>query len=540
MRTVTLISPQSRVVLLATLFIMVTGNLELFERLNEIYPFNADNLPFLASLTLFFTLSAGLFLVLVTPGRAGRWMLALLLFAASQAAYYMDQYAVVIDTVMLENILQTDAAEAAGLFSFSLLWRTLLLGLLPAVLVIRYWPASLPWRRELLARTLLSVLLLAGMVAVVVPFSSGYASFIREHKTTRMYANPVFFSYSVIRYVSDHLKPAHGGALTQVAEDAREIGPGERQELLVLVVGETARADRFSLNGYARKTNPLLEGENVLSLTQVTSCGTSTAESLPCMFSAMKRSEYSRSKALNSENALDVLFEKGVQVLWRDNNSDSKGVATRMQYENFRSPSVNPECDDECRDVGMLSGLDEYIARHKGRDMLIVLHQMGNHGPEYFRRYPPDFERFTPACRSKELRDCTKAEIDNAYDNAILYTDYFLSRVIGFLKKYDGQYETAMLYVSDHGESLGEGGLYLHSAPYMFAPREQTHVPAILWMGEHFDYRMEQVKPFRDQPMRHEDLFCVLMTVFEMRTEVCNGVKSMLYENAELKHLPQE
>jgi lipid A ethanolaminephosphotransferase len=527
-------TPQTRLVVLASLFLMLTGNRELFERLLEVYPLSAAHLPFLISLALFFTAATTLFLLIITPGRAGRWILAALLLVASQAAYYMDQYAVVIDTVMLDNIFATDAHEAAGLMSWSLAWRSLVFGLIPAWLVWRYWPKTGMLRHEIKARLKLILILAIGLVAVMAPFTAGYASFIREHKTTRMYANPTFFTYSAFNYLGQKLKRPDSGKLTQVAEDARLLDTEHRKELMILVVGETARADRFSLNGYARLTNPLLAKENVVSMTNATSCGTSTGESVPCMFSSMKHAHFNREKALHIENALDVLFEHGVQVLWRDNNSDSKGVATRMQYEDFKSPTRNPDCDSECRDIGMLSGLDKYIESKKGRDVLIVLHQMGNHGPEYYRRYPKEFERFTPTCKSSELQNCTKQEIDNAYDNAIVYTDYFLSQVIQFLKKYDGDYETAMLYVSDHGESLGEHGIYLHAAPYLIAPKEQTHIPAIVWLGQHFDFNTDQLKPYRDYPVSHDDLFCTLLGGYEIDAKMCEGPRDILYKNREL------
>jgi lipid A ethanolaminephosphotransferase len=221
--------------------------------------------------------------------------------------------------------------------------------------------------------------------------------------------------------------------------------------------------------------------------------------------------------------------------LWRDNNSDSKGVATRVKYEDFKTPTLNPVCEGECRDIGMLSGLDQYIASKKGKDMLIVLHQMGNHGPEYYRRYPSAFERFTPACQTGELSECSQQEIDNAYDNAILYTDYFLSETINFLKKYDTKYETAMLYVADHGESLGEHGIYLHAAPYLIAPKEQTHIPAIIWTGQHFDYSMDQIKPYTHYPLSHDDVFCTLMVAYELDTKMCEAKKNILLQNHHLQ-----
>jgi len=536
----TSLTPLNRNIILAALFIMLTGNLSLFKRLLEIYPLTLGNLPFLLSLTVFFTLATMLFFLLISYGRATRWVLAFFLIASSQAAYYMDQYSVVIDTVMLDNIAQTDLREAAGLFNMNLVIRTCLLGLIPAWLALRYKPVIHSFKAELKSRVLLLLVLIIALFAVVAPFTAGYASFIREHKMTRMFANPIYFTYSGILYAAQKFKSTKVIALKRTATDTVEIGKKYKNELIILVVGETARADRFSLNGYTKETNPELSKQDVISMTNVSSCGTSTGESVPCMFSNMTRKHFDREEALHIENALDVLYEHGVQILWRDNNSDSKGVAVRMQYEDFKSPTLNPVCDEECRDIGMLSGLDKFIASKGSKDILIVLHQMGNHGPEYYRRYPKEFEKFTPTCKNSDLKNCTPQEINNAYDNAILYTDFFLSKVIEFLKKYDGQYETAMLYVSDHGESLGEHGMYLHAAPYILAPKEQTHIPAIVWMGQRFDYKIDQLKPYRDYPLSHDDLFCMLLVGFEMDSKTCEARRNILFENRDLKNKGKE
>ena len=530
-----ILTPINRNIILAALFIMLTGNLSLFKRLLEIYPLSLENLPFLLSLTMFFTLATMLFLLLISYGRTTRWILAFFLIASSQAAYYMDQYGVVIDTVMIDNIVQTNAQEAAGLLNLNLVVRTLVLGLIPAWLALRYKPAIQSFKIELKSRILILLVLIMTLLAVAAPFTAGYASFIREHKITRMFANPIYFTYSGILYAVQKFKSTEVTALKQTATDTVEIGNKLKNELIILVVGETARADRFSLNGYTKETNPELRKQGVVSLTDVSACGTSTGESVPCMFSVMKRKHFDRQDALHIENALDVLAKNGVQILWRDNNSDSKGVAVRMQYEDFKSPTLNPVCDEECRDIGMLSGLDKFITAKGSKDILIVLHQMGNHGPEYYRRYPKEFERFTPTCKSSDLKNCTQQEIDNAYDNAILYTDFFLSQVIDFLKKYDDQYETAMLYVSDHGESLGEHGIYLHAAPYIIAPKEQTHIPAIVWMGQHFDYKIDQLNPYRDYPLSHDDLFCMLLVGFEMDSKTCEARRNVLFQNQDFK-----
>lgn len=529
-------SSQTRIIMLVVIFIMLTGNCSLFSRILETYPFTFSNLPFLVSLAAFFTVLTALFFLLICHGRATRWVLAVFLVLASQAAYHMDQFGIIIDVVMIDNIMQTNPQEIAGLLSMSLLIRTLFFGMIPAWLIIQYCPTVTNVRAEFKSRLRLLAILFLSLFVLVAPFTAGYYSFIREHKITRFYANPTYSTYSIVKYIIQQLTITTVVPLKIMAKDAEIIDPASKAELMILVVGETARADRFSLNGYHRETNPMLAKQNVVSLSNVSSCGTSTSVSVPCMFSALSRSKYDKKKALNQENALDVLSKNGVEVLWRDNNSDSKGVATRVKYQDFQSPTLNPVCEGECRDIGMLSGLDVYIKARKGKDILIVLHQMGNHGPEYYRRYPKEFERFKPTCMTGELRDCSQAEVDNSYDNAILYTDYFLSEVIELLKKYDEDYATAMLYVSDHGESLGEHGFYLHAAPYMIAPQEQTHVPAIVWMGKNFDYKLDQLKRYKDFPMSHDDLFCTLLVAFELDSKTCDAKRNILMQNTTIKN----
>jgi lipid A ethanolaminephosphotransferase len=530
------INTQTRAILLVATFIMLTGNHALFGRILEVYPAKFNNVPFLASLGIFFSTLTALFLLAICHGRFTRWVLAFFLFTSSLAAYYMDQFGVIVDVVMLDNIAQTNPQEFAGLVSPMFVFRAILFGVIPAWLAIKYTPKARNIWPELKSRLRAIVILLVLLIAVVVPFTAGYTSFIREHRVTRFYANPTYFTYSLIKYVQEQLQPVSSKILTKVAQDTVNIDTATHHELIIMVVGETARADRFSLNGYKKLTNPLLAKENVVSFSNVSSCGTSTGVSVPCMFSVLGRAKYDKEKALHTENALEVLFEHKVQILWRDNNSDSKGVATRLKYENFKTPTLNPACDTECRDIGMLSGLDKYIAARKDQDILIVLHQMGNHGPEYYRRYPPEFERFKPICMTGELRDCSQEEIDNSYDNAILYTDYFLSEVINFLKKYDSTHETAMLYVSDHGESLGEHGLYLHAAPYSIAPKEQMHVPAIVWMGKNFDFSVDQAKPYKDYPLSHDDVFCTLLIAFEMQSKTCESKQQILMQNNDLRN----
>lgn len=524
---------QVPVILLVVLFIMLTGNHSLFQGILKIYPLTIANFPFIASLALFFTALTAMFFLAICFGRFTRWMLALFLVITAHSAYYMDHFGLVVDTVMIDNIIQTNRSELAGLITPTLIFNSVFLGIIPAWLILKITPNITDMRREIKTRLRFLALFLCLIILLIVPFIASYTSFIREHKLVRFAANPTYATYSAIKYATQQLSSIKKNTiLNKTAEDAVLLdSPASKKELIIVVVGETARADRFSLNGYARDTNPLLSKLDVVNLDNVTACGTSTGVSVPCMFSSLGHKKYDKEKALQQENILDVLSNNGVEVLWRDNNSDSKGVATRVKYEDFKSPTNNPICDVECRDIGMLSGLDKHIQSHKNKDLLIVLHQMGNHGPEYYRRYPKEFERFKPACQTGELRDCSKQEIDNAYDNAILYTDYFLSEVIQFLKKYDGKYETAMLYVSDHGESLGEHGIYLHAAPYLLAPQEQTHVPAIVWLGKHFEYQAKDLEPYKNQTFSHDDLFCTLLIAYELESGTCHTGNAVLTKN---------
>lgn len=534
---------QTLILIMVSIFLLLTCNHSLWSRLLEIYPLASghNRINLFAIVVFFTTATMGLFLLLL-HGKIGKWLLIIIVTISSLSAYYMDSYGVVIDLEMIRNIAETNPGEMAGLFSISMAIKFLLFGLIPAILIARFWTdykldklAKLADRKLRLKSLAVLTLLLVASVCIA---PANFASFVREHKITRLYSNPMGWVYSAIAFSGKQFKSSTShGPIQETAKDAAIIGEENQRELIILVVGETARADRFSLNGYGRETNPELKKRQVLSFSNVSSCGTSTGESVPCMFSALSRKNFTREKSQFYKNALDVLFDKGVQVIWRDNNSDSKGVATRVKYENFRSPNNNPLCDPECRDLGMLHNLDKYIDARKGKDILIVLHQMGNHGPEYFRRYPQEFEYFQPACKTKELGNCTAEQVNNAYDNAIRYTDYFLAQLIDFLKKYDNTHATAMLYVSDHGESLGEHGIYLHAAPYSIAPKEQTHIPVILWTGKNFDYPIEMIKPYQDMALSHDDLYCSLLIAFEVKTQTCEIKNYWLNHNPEIETL---
>lgn len=513
-----------QLILLTVAFWLVFANAALFSALLRDYPLGLKNAAFLATAVFGF----GAVYTIVLCLFCFRWtikpILIVLLIASSQAAYYMDTYNVIIDDLMISNVFETDAKEAGDLFSPSMLLYLLFLGILPAIVVYRARITFRPLHRELFLRLKLIGSLLA--VALILYFlqSAVLSSFFREHKPVRFYANPANYVFGVGRHVRNVRRSLQDKKpIILTGEDAKIPHDDVTRELIILVVGETARADRFSLNGYARKTNPLLEKQDVVSFRDVRSCATLTALSVPCMFSMLTEKDFSVAKATGRENVLDVLVHSGAHVLWRDNNSSSKGVAERITIEDYRNPKINTICDDECRDEGMLVGLEDYINKHPTGDIVIVLHSMGNHGPAYYKRYPKAFKKFQPECLTNELADCTREEINNAYDNAILYTDYFLNKVIAFLKTNDSKFETAMLYISDHGESLGENNVYLHGLPNFLAPKEQRHVPMIMWVGKNFHrVTTDELRAKKEKPYSHDHIFHTLLGMLEIQSDAYN------------------
>ncbi len=514
---------------------MLFGNMAFFSNILEVYPVKAGNILFLLSLGVVFGCFIVFLLSLVCFKYTIKPVLIVVLMVSSFASYFMDSYNVILSDDMIANALQTNFSESADLLSWKLVLYVLLLGVLPSFYVYRVQVINAGFKSELGARLKLIVSVVVIGFGSVLALGDFYSSFFREHKQLRFYANPSYYVYSSVKYSLRDFNREES-VLKVIGEDA-SIPPADvHRELVVMVVGETARYDRFSLNGYSRETNPLLKDKGVLSYTNVWSCGTSTAVSVPCMFSTYGRSDFDGDKADVTENLLDVLRHAGVNVLWLDNNSSSKGVADRVENQDYRSSSVNPDCDVECRDAGMLARLQEYVDQHPVGDIFIVLHQMGNHGPAYYKRYPKAFERFTPVCRSNQLESCSREEIDNTYDNAILYTDYFLSKVIELLDDNAPEFESAMLYVSDHGESLGEGGIYLHGLPYMIAPEEQKHVPLIFWFSDLYaldDVDLESVKLKTAGKYSHDNIFHTVLGLLEVDVSVYDASMDMIDHVAE-------
>ena len=515
------------VLTLAAIFITATCNITMFQKLFDWYVLTDTKLIYILSLVVIQTLLLVLVFSVLTAFFAFRTILATILMISAFSAYFVDSFGVIIDREMLINAIQTDPAEASALFSPRFLLYFMGIFLLPSIFLFKIKMTAQGLLKRLKSNVIYGVGSLALIVAIVFSFYPFYASFFREQLVIRVYSNPMAAMYGVIQVAQ---KDYFTGTppFTPIASDAHKPTGGPRK-LVIMVVGETARADRFSMNGYARKTNPLLEQSGIISFSDASSCGTSTAYSVPCMFAQEGRAQYNRRAAAYRGNALDVLADVGTHVYWRDNNSDSKDVANRVNYKSFKSPPTNTICDPECRDVGMLVGLDTLIETQDSGDFIFVLHQMGSHGPTYWQRVPDGFQKFQPICTSSQLDQCSPEQINNSYDNTIFYTDYFLAQTIEFLKVYDDRFETTLLYASDHGESLGENGLYLHGMPYSMAPVAQTHVPVMMWLGaRHSPIKKKLLLAHADKPISHDNLFHSLLGLFGVETSAYLPQKDLL------------
>jgi lipid A ethanolaminephosphotransferase len=423
---------------------------------------------------------------------SSRWtvkpLLALLIVATAFATHFMQAFGVYLDPSMLRNVMRTDVTEARELFSWNLLPHLLIFAVLPLLLLWRVRLVKRPWLRAGVVRLgalLLAVLVLVGALLSVF---QGFSSLMRNNREMRYLITPANYLWSLAAVATQQAKGAAKPreALGEDAAPGPRLAARQRPLLVVFVVGETARAANWGLNGYARQTTPELARLGVINFPDVTSCGTNTEVSLPCMFAPVGRRDYDESRIRGSQSLLHVLLRAGVAVHWRDNQSGCKGVCEGLSQDEVLKLNPPGMCaEGRCLDEGLLSGLDLRLKAAAGKPgtQLLVLHQLGNHGPSYFRRYPPAFKRFLPACEHDDLHKCTSEQIVNAYDNALLYTDHVLAQLIGQLQAASATVDSVVLYVSDHGESLGESNLYLHGLPYAIAPDLQTRVPMVMWFS---------------------------------------------------------
>ncbi|ECC2780620.1 sulfatase-like hydrolase/transferase, partial [Campylobacter coli] len=383
-------------------------------------------------------------------------------------------YGVLIDSDMIQNVMQTDIKEVKDLLS----WRLVLLAivvLLFCVFILRIRienNTEQGFFKKIRVRVLSALLGCSIFLIAFVPLSKTFIPFFRTYNEIRMYNVPFYPIYAVYRYCVRFVKVKP--EFKTIANDAYREN-NHTKKLLVLVVGETARAANYSLGGYAKNdTNFYTKKDNVVFFDNFSSCGTATAVSLPCMFSLSKRQNYSSSEY--QENVMDILQKTGVKASWIDNNSGGcKGVCDRLSDKQQLS-----------------SDWDENLL-------------------------PYEFKKFIPTCDTNELSKCDSEALINTYDNTLLYTDYLLSEIIKLLKE-KKDYESSLIYLSDHGESLGENGIYLHGMPYAIAPSYQTHIPVIFWSND--KKLMMTAQNHKGLKLSQDNLFSTLLGYFDVKTMV--------------------
>jgi len=449
---------------------------------------------------------------------------AFLLLVASAVGFYMSEFGVAIDTSIIRSVGETDSREAATLLSAALFWKIALFGLLPAAIVLALPMQQTSWRRDIAAKsTLIALSILAPAAAIYANYLE-FSFYSQSNRHVRLFMNPVYPVYATGQYFRELFATQTDHSVTLATGIARTKHSSSTKPLVVvLVLGETARADHWSLNGYERDTNRYTASHDAVNFPEVSSCGTSTADSLPCIFSQLPRAGFSHVAAARQENLLSLLRRLSVDVLWVDNSTGCKGLCADGDFVSIAGADDPTFCDAHgCYDELLLRELEHRLAG-VAEDTFVVLHERGSHGPTYYQNVPQAAKAFLPECTLDTFRNCDDQSLINAYDNTILYGDLMLAQLMDYLTTLEQTFDVAMLYVSDHGESLGENGIYLHGFPYVLAPANQTEVPMLFWASDGYYTRMEIdhrcLEADAGQPRSHDAIFHTALGLMEARSD---------------------
>ena len=518
----------NRFTFITAVFYVCVFNIPLFDIIKKGIEKQPDVDPvFIASMPLFLIFALSFVFSLFTVKYLLKPFFIILTLLSSSVFFAALKYNIVFDYGMIENTFQTNSAEALMYVNFASILNMLLTGILPAYLIYKADIQYKPFFKELLHKVLFMLAMLAGLGIIAFFYFQDYASFGRNNDEIKRYIVPTYFIGAAAKYINVHYLQTPI-KYEQLGLDAKNVSPNTngKPNLLVLVVGETARSMNYQYYGYDKPTNAHTQGQGLLVFKDSHSCGTATAVSLPCMFSRMGRDDYDSRRAYAQDTAVDVLNHGGIKVQWFDNDSGCKGVCDQVENITIDLKSDPELCSGQyCFDQVLLNKLDEALANAEQKDTVIALHIIGSHGPTYYLRYPPEHRKFTPDCPRSDIQNCTAEALMNTYDNTILYTDYILSQVVNKLKQQQEKFDTAMFYLSDHGESLGEKGMYLHGAPYSIAPIEQTSIPMLAWFSEDFsqDNHLNMAclaKEAEKGGFSHDNLFDSLLGLMNVQTQV--------------------
>ena len=454
---------------------------------------------------------------------------ALLFTVSCFVVYAQVSYGVVFDYGMIQNIFETDTSEATSYLSLSAVFIVTGLIALSSLWLFKIQISYRPLLREVLAKCMTNAVVLGIAGALTLSCYAEFAATARNNPELKRQLIPFEWVDNTYDYWHDQLSYSAKNFVTLDARPVLEPHAGNLARLTIVIVGETARADHFAYNGYERDTNRFTRVFDPLYFKDMVSCGTATAVSVPCIFSDLSRKAFSANEARQRQNLLDLAQDAGVDVTWIDNNSSCKGMCLRQTYERIPTDADPEQCDgDYCFDSILLDRLQTHLKNLDDHDSLIVLHEIGSHGPTYYRRYPDKYREFTPDCPRSDIQNCDQAALINTYDNTILYSDFINSKIIEQASRFT-QRAVSVLYVSDHGESLGDSGVYLHGLPYSFAPDEQTHVPMWLWTNHHQDELRGCLAHYQaSEASSHDNIFYTLMQLLGVHSAVTSPELNML------------
>lgn len=497
---------------------------------------------FMLLFSLFLIFSSIIYIV-----RLNKYILYLIVLLSLSADYFMRIYGVMLDETIFQSLFESSTTEALQYYHISYFIEV---GLCFSffVYINNYFKYS-----EFNFFKSLKVLFKGFGISFLIIFLFGvffykdYASFFRNNRSIRHFVNPINMFYQSYNYIN-FIYADKTISFVKISDDAK-MTTSKKPKLFVFILGETARSSNFTLNGYPRNTNPNLKNEkNLVNFKNVTSCGTATAISVPCMFSDKTRKSFNRNKDMKRENFIDILKKVGFESTWVENNTGCKGVCSRIKefdLTNLKSSKLcnTGGCYDEILNLAfqdIVNPTNSHIlnssTRNKAKlnNQAIYLHMLGSHGPTYFLRYPENFGAFKPVCNSSKLSDCTYDSIINTYDNTILYTDQVITNVIQKLKTMT-DYDSVLVYISDHGESLGEKGIYLHSLPYILAPKEQKTVPFFFWFSDGFfkseNKTLKELKSRSHCNLSHDNLFHSILGVFKIQSKYHNESLDLFNDN---------
>ena len=477
---------------------------------------------------LIFTSFASLFFLTGQRYLLKSLIILVILFSAVDY-YFLNNLGVIIDEGIIQSTIDSfkekNWGEINDVLTFKYFLFLFLFWVLPSLALFFIKIEYPSFIKELSVRVISSVLLIAITLGLIFANYKNISFIARGSKALKEQIVPHYFVSNIKDYY-DQIKNANR-EVVKLKYSAEQLFP-EDNMIGVVVVGETARADRFSLNGYNKKTNPLLENEDIQNFTEAYACGTYTTLSVPCMFSLASYDNFNFHEEKYRENILDLTKAAGIETIWIENNSSCKHVCDRIKLIDFVEKGSEDYVGYGVHDEITLERLEKLINQKQSKKLLIVVHTMGSHGPAYYNRYPDAFKKFEPNCESNDPQSCDLEALNNTYDNTILYTDYILKSMIDILKKQNNS-ENFLIYASDHGESLGENGLYLHGTPIKFAPKEQVHVPILMWSSENLKQKRDypNVKNI-DKKITHEFLRHTVMDFFKLKTDYFNPEKSML------------